>query len=330
MRTLVRVGNSKHPGSKPPQSGGMRIFMKKRYANVGGQAVIEGIMMKSPKKTVLAVRTPDGQIVTEPIKDQSLRKKYKFFNLPLIRGCVAFVESLITGYKTISRSASLAGLEEETKGNKALEGLLMVISSLLGVCLAVGLFIILPVLAVRGLSLLFDPGAFKTLIEGIVKVILFLIYLLLVSKMKDIKRIFEYHGAEHKTIFCFEAGEELTVENVRKQSRLHPRCGTSFLFLVLIIGILVGSFITWSNAGIRILLKLLLMPLTAGISFELIQLAGKYDNPATRIISAPGKALQKITTSEPDDEQIEVAITALKESLTDEDGNLNQEEAYAG
>lgn len=287
-------------------------------------------MMKSPKKTVLAVRTPDGQIVTEPIKDQSLRKKYKFFNLPLIRGCVAFVESLITGYKTISRSASLAGLEEETKGNKALEGLLMVISSLLGVCLAVGLFIILPVLAVRGLSLLFDPGAFKTLIEGIVKVILFLIYLLLVSKMKDIKRIFEYHGAEHKTIFCFEAGEELTVENVRKQSRLHPRCGTSFLFLVLIIGILVGSFITWSNAGIRILLKLLLMPLTAGISFELIQLAGKYDNPATRIISAPGKALQKITTSEPDDEQIEVAITALKESLTDEDGNLNQEEAYAG
>ena len=163
--------------------------MKKKYANVGGQAVIEGIMMKSPKKTVLAVRKPDGEIETEEIRSLSLRQKYKFFDLPIIRGCVAFVESLITGYKTISRSASLAGLEEETNGNKALEGLLMVISAILGVGIAVGLFIILPVLAVKGLSLLFDPGVFKTLIEGIVKVILFLIYLFLISRMKDIKRI---------------------------------------------------------------------------------------------------------------------------------------------
>ena len=257
--------------------------MKKKYANVGGQAVIEGIMMKSPKKTVLAVRKPDGEIETEEIRSLSLRQKYKFFDLPIIRGCVAFVESLITGYKTISRSASLAGLEEETNGNKALEGLLMVISAILGVGIAVGLFIILPVLAVKGLSLLFDPGVFKTLIEGIVKVILFLIYLFLISRMKDIKRIFEYHGAEHKTIFCFEAGEELTVENVRKQSRLHPRCGTSFLFLVILIGILVGSFITWNNAGLRILMKILLMPITAGISFELIRFAGNHDNVFTRI-----------------------------------------------
>lgn len=302
--------------------------MKKKYANVGGQAVIEGIMMKSPKKTVLAVRKPDGEIETEEIRSLSLRQKYKFFDLPIIRGCVAFVESLITGYKTISRSASLAGLEEETKGNKALEGLLMVISAILGVGIAVGLFIILPVLAVKGLSLLFDPGVFKTLIEGVVKVILFLIYLFLISRMKDIKRIFEYHGAEHKTIFCFEAGEELTVENVRKQSRLHPRCGTSFLFLVILIGILVGSFITWNNAGLRILMKILLMPITAGISFELIRFAGNHDNVFTRIISAPGKALQKLTTAEPDESQMEVAIIALKESLTDEDGTENRETAY--
>ncbi len=302
--------------------------MKKKYANVGGQAVIEGIMMKSPKKTVLAVRKPDGEIETEEIRSLSLRQKYKFFDLPIIRGCVAFVESLITGYKTISRSASLAGLEEETNGNKALEGLLMVISAILGVGIAVGLFIILPVLAVKGLSLLFDPGVFKTLIEGIVKVILFLIYLFLISRMKDIKRIFEYHGAEHKTIFCFEAGEELTVENVRKQSRLHPRCGTSFLFLVILIGILVGSFITWNNAGLRILMKILLMPITAGISFELIRFAGNHDNVFTRIISAPGKALQKLTTAEPDESQMEVAIIALKESLTDEDGTENRETAY--
>lgn len=302
--------------------------MKKKYANVGGQAVIEGIMMKSPKKTVLAVRKPDGEIETEEIRSLSLRQKYKFFDLPIIRGCVAFVESLITGYKTISRSASLAGLEEETNGNKALEGLLMVISAILGVGIAVGLFIILPVLAVKGLSLLFDPGVFKTLIEGIVKVILFLIYLFLISRMKDIKRIFEYHGAEHKTIFCFEAGEELTVENVRKQSRLHPRCGTSFLFLVILIGILVGSFITWNNAGLRILMKILLMPITAGISFELIRFAGNHDNVFTRIISAPGKALQKLTTAEPDESQMEVAIIALKESLTDEDGTTNRETAY--
>ena len=277
---------------------------------------------------MLAVRKPDGEIETEEIRSLSLRQKYKFFDLPIIRGCVAFVESLITGYKTISRSASLAGLEEETNGNKALEGLLMVISAILGVGIAVGLFIILPVLAVKGLSLLFDPGVFKTLIEGIVKVILFLIYLFLISRMKDIKRIFEYHGAEHKTIFCFEAGEELTVENVRKQSRLHPRCGTSFLFLVILIGILVGSFITWNNAGLRILMKILLMPITAGISFELIRFAGNHDNVFTRIISAPGKALQKLTTAEPDESQMEVAILALKESLTDEDGTENRETAY--
>lgn len=304
--------------------------MKPKYANVGGQAVIEGIMMKSPKKTVLAVRTPDGNITTEEMKSNSLRQRYRFFNLPLIRGCVAFVESLVNGYKAISRSASLAGLEEETNGNKALEGLLMVISGILGIAIAVGLFIILPVLAVKGLSMLFDPGPFKTLIEGVIKAVLFLLYLILVSKMKDIKRVFEYHGAEHKTIFCLEAGEELTVENVKKQSRLHPRCGTSFLFLVLLIGILVGSFITWSSTGIRILLKILLLPITAGVSFELIRFAGMHDNLATRIISAPGKALQKITTSEPDESQIEVAIAALKESLTDEDGNLNQDAAYAG
>ena len=302
--------------------------MNKKYANVGGQAVMEGIMMRSPKRSVLAVRQPDGNIVTEEMNAQSVREKYKFLNLPIIRGVVAFVESLVIGYKSISRSAVLAGLEEETNNNKFAETALIVVSAVVGMLLAVALFVVVPAYSVSWLSNLVNFGIFKTLVEGIIRVIIFIFYIFLVSKMKDIKRIFEYHGAEHKTIFCFEAGEELNVENVKKQSRLHPRCGTSFLFLVMIVGILFFSFVTWNNIVIRILLKLALMPLVAGVSFELIRLAGIYDNVFTRVISAPGKALQKLTTAEPHDDQIEVAITALKESLEDEDGNLDINTAY--
>lgn len=302
--------------------------MNKKYANVGGQAVMEGIMMKSPKKTVLAVRAPSGDIVTEDVKDFSIRKKCKLFRLPIIRGIFAFIESLVVGYRSLMRSATLAGLEEETKGSKAAQALIMTVSVVLGVLLAVGLFVALPLFCMWLISFAFDFGIFKTLIEGAIRVVIFLLYIVIVSKQKDIKRIFEYHGAEHKTIFCFEAREELTYENVKKQPRLHPRCGTSFIFLVMIISILFFSFVTWDNYFVRFALKLLLMPIVAGVSFELIQLAGKYDNIFTRIISAPGKALQKITTAEPDEQQIEVAIKALEESLRNDGGEIDPTIAY--
>lgn len=303
--------------------------MKKKYANVGGQAVMEGIMMRSPKRSVLAVRAPDNSIVLEDMKYTSLRDKYKFLKLPILRGIVAFIESMVVGYKSLTRSAELSGLEEETNGNKALETFIMVMAFILGLGITILVFVVFPVYLVTGINKIIDFGIFKTLLEGVIRVALFISYILLVSKMKEIKRLFEYHGAEHKTIFCFENGEDLTVENVRKHSRLHPRCGTSFLFLVMIVGILLFSFVTWNDPVARIIIKLALLPVVAGISFEIIQLAGKHDNMLTRIINAPGKALQKITTQEPDDGQIEVAIAALKKSLLDDDGQgLDVEAAY--
>ena len=303
---------------------------KKCYANVGGQAVMEGIMMRSPKKSVLAVRQPDGTIATEDIKAEYAIDNMKFFKLPLIRGCVSFVKSMLIGYKALSRSASLAGLEEETNGNKVVEAIVMTISMVLGIVIAMGLFMVLPTTVVWLLTekLGLELGAFRALIEGVIRIALFILYVALVARMKDIKRLFQYHGAEHKAIFCFEANEELTVENVRKQSRLHPRCGTAFIFLVLIISILFASFITWDSLVIRVALKILLLPVVAGISFECIRYAGRHDNLLIKIISAPGKAMQKLTTAEPDDEMIEVAIVALTESLRGADGEIDKSCAY--
>jgi len=305
---------------------------KSQYANVGGQAVMEGIMMRSPKKTVLAVRTPDKSIVTEEVKFTSVRKKYKFFALPIIRGAVAFVESLVLGFRTLSRSAELSGLEEETEGNKKLENVMLVISFLLGILIAVGVFILLPVGIRMGVSWLINRttncfGYWRALIEGIIRIGIFFLYIFLVSRMKEIHRLFQYHGAEHKTIFCFEAGKELTVENAREQSRLHPRCGTSFLLVTMLIGILVYSFITFDGI-LYVLLKIALLPVIGGISFEIIQLTGRYNNLCTRIVSAPGKFTQLLTTCEPEDDQLEVAIAALKASLSDEGGNIDSEAAY--
>lgn len=192
-----------------------------------------------------------------------------------------------------------------------------VVAMVFGVALALVLFMFLPALAVKGIQLLFDPGIFKSLIEGLIKIIIFVLYLALVSRMKEIKRVFGYHGAEHKSIACYEAGEELTVENVRKHTRFHPRCGTSFILIVLVIGILVFSVVTWSSLWMRVVLKLALLPVVMGVAYEIIKLAGRYDNVVTRIISAPGLWLQRLTTNEPDDSQIEVAITALTAVLPD-------------
>ena len=310
-----------------------------KKTSIGGQAVIEGIMMKGPKKTALAVRIPDGSIDIEYIPEKHLRDKYKFFGLPIIRGTVNFVESMITGYSAMMKSADKSGFtdmeEEKQKDQKkqsALMGVIMTVASVLGVALSVFLFMYLPAFAFDLINRAFGSNlsAFKAVFEGIIKMAIFLIYMLLISRMKDIRRVFSYHGAEHKTIFCYESGEELTVENVRKQSRLHPRCGTSFMLLMLVVGILIGVVLTWCFPSLQlssfrflwVAIKILILPIICGVGYELLKICGRHDNKLTRAISAPGMWMQKITTNEPDDSMIEVAIESLKAVLpenTEED-----------
>lgn len=308
---------------------------KSNYAAVGGQAVMEGIMMKSPLRSVLAVRTPDGEIVTEEMQSKSVREKIKIFRIPVLRGCVAFVESMIVGYKALMRSAELTGLEEETKGNKWVSGLIMALSLILGVGLAVGLFMFLPQFCGKLITAwLPQAQSLRILLEGIVRIILFVLYISATSLMKDMKDIYRYHGAEHKTIFAVEAGKELTVENVRGMSRLHPRCGTSFIFLVLFFSILfftlLHAFVLPENIeGLpRLLIHIACLPVVAGFTFEIQQWTGRHDNWLTRIISAPGKGMQRITTAEPTDAQIEVAIVAVNASLTNEEGVVDYSLAF--
>ncbi len=304
-----------------------------KKTSIGGQAVIEGIMMKGPKKTALAVRTPDGSIDIEYIKEKHLRDRYKFFGLPIIRGTVNFIESMVIGYSAMMKSAEKSGFteieeEEKPKDQKkqsALMGVIMTIASVLGVALSVVLFMYLPAVAFDLINRAFNSNlsAFKAVFEGVIKMAIFILYMLLVSRMKDIRRVFSYHGAEHKTIFCYEAGEELTVENVRKQSRLHPRCGTSFMLLMLVVGILLGIVITWCFPSLQlssfrylwVLIKILILPVICGVGYELLKICGKHDNKLTRAISAPGMWMQKITTNEPDDSMIQVAIESLKAVL---------------
>jgi len=301
-----------------------------RLGSTGGQAVLEGIMMKSPEGCALAVRREDGSIRVDDIEVSSVKDKYKILKLPIIRGIVGFIESMMLSYKTLSISAEVLGfeeIEEETKFEKWMKAkfgkgvldLVMAIAMVLGLVLGFGLFFFVPILITKGLDSVAGGhlGWFKNLIEGLIKIAVFVAYLALVSLMKDIRRTFEYHGAEHKTIFCYESGEELTVENIKKYKRFHPRCGTSFLFVMLILSILVFSLpiFTWENTVLRFVTKLLFMPLVMGLGYEFIRFAGRHDNIITRILSAPGLWMQRITTREPDDSMIEIAVTALKRSL---------------
>ncbi len=306
--------------------------MKKRNCplhktSIGGQAVIEGVMMRGPKKIATAVRKPDGEIEME-VNPIGKARSNKIVKLPIIRGCVNFFDSMITGVKALMYSAKFfeldedgnqieeepgkfeAWLEKKLGSEKALN-IVIYSSVILSLFLSVGLFILLPTVITGFLKGLIANHFLLTLSEGVVRILIFLVYLTLVSQMKDIKRVFMYHGAEHKTIHCYESGEELTVENVRKHTRLHPRCGTSFLLIVMVISIIVFSFISWNNPITRLLLRLALLPVVAGISYEIIKFAGRHDNKFTAIISAPGMWLQYITTNEPDDSQIEVAIASL-------------------
>lgn len=279
-------------------------------------------MMRGPEKMAMAVRRPDGTIYVE---EQPLQK-HAWQKWPVVRGVLAFIDALTTGYKCLMKSADIsmadAG-EPESKFDKWVAekfgdkgtNVVTTLAAVLGGCLAIVLFMVLPTLLVGLLNRFVPLGGFKTLLEGVLKIAILVGYMAAVSKVPDIARMFAYHGAEHKTIFCYEAGEELTVENIRRQSRFHPRCGTSFILIILVVSILIFSLLPWTSTGLRVLLKLLFLPVVVGISYEILKLCGRYSNPLTRAVSAPGLWLQHITTNEPDDSMIECAIAAVQPVL---------------
>lgn len=301
-------------------------------SKIGGQALIEGIMMRGVDTSAMAVRLPSGEIHLETWAANNGKKAPWYKRTPFVRGIFNFVSTLVEGYKCLTKSADLSMTDDdepETKFEKWLDekfgdkivGVVTALSMVIGVALALVLFMYFPSLISKGIGKLVRLNNFaKTLIEGIIKMLIFVAYIGLTGLMKDMKRMYQYHGAEHKTIACYEAGLELNVENVRKQTRFHPRCGTSFIFLILLIGILVFSILRlpWDNVLLRVVCKLALMPVVIGIAYELIKLAGRFDNIFTKIISFPGLKLQKLTTREPDDSMIEVAIAAMKPCIPED------------
>ena len=326
---------------------------QKRITSIGGSALIEGIMMRGPKRTTVACRVDKDTIYTEDISVKPLFTS-GFWKLPLIRGIAGMIDSMRLSYKALGLSADkamAAGLVEEEEPSKfekwlddklgdKLMNVIMVIASVLGVALALGLFVFLPAAlfdwTLGGMFQPTDPetgkviytvaGQFvKSAFCGVLKIALFIGYMLLVSQMNDMKRVFKYHGAEHKTIFCYENDEELTVENVRKQTRFHPRCGTSFLVVTLLVSIVVGLFIPVAPFGVKFLnpvFRLLLLPIMVGLGYEFIKLCGRHDNKLTRILATPGLWAQRITTKEPEDEMIECAIEAMKAVIPDDGSDI--------
>lgn len=303
-----------------------------KKTSIGGQAIIEGVMMRGPHKTAMAVRKSDGEILLE-VNDNGTAAKNKILKLPIIRGCVNFFGSLVIGMKALMFSADQVDLEDEeeteSKFDKWLEDkfgdkikdIVIYAAIAISLVMCIALFIMLPTLVTRGIEWLmaFTPFAdaaktkvFTSVTEGVLKMAIFIGYLALVSQMKDIKRVFEYHGAEHKTIACYEHGEELTVENVKKHLRFHPRCGTSFLLFVMIVSIILFAMLPKTGVILRMAMRLLLLPVVAGISYEIIKWAGRSDNACVACLSKPGLWLQRLTTREPDDSQIEVAIKSMK------------------
>ena len=290
---------------------------------IGGQAVIEGVMMKNMDRYAVSVRKPNGKIETKVEECVSFAEKHPLFQLPVFRGMVNFLESMVIGMKTLNYSASFYEDEEEQTesrsdqllemilGEKA-EKIIMGIVLVFSLAISIGLFMILPYIASEALGKLIRNEYMILFMEGIIRIAIFLGYIVLISRMEDIKRVFMYHGAEHKTINCLEAGVPLTPENVDNFSRLHKRCGTSFIFIVMIISMVFFFFIRVDTIWLRIVLRLLFLPLVAGVSYEFIRLAGSSDHPLVQIFSKPGLALQKLTTKEPDHSMIEVAIASVE------------------
>lgn len=315
-----------------------------RKTSVGGQAVIEGVMMRGSHGMATAVRKPDGEVVVNREDTVSYTKKSNFLGLPIIRGFVSLIEAMIMGISTLNYSASFFEDDEEpTKFDKWLknifkeksDNILMGFSIFISLGIAVLLFFIFPTFVANMFKKIGVYGSIKlNIIEGIIRVIIFLCYIFLIGNMSDINRIFQYHGAEHKTIFCYENEERLTPKNAKKFKRLHPRCGTNFLFLVMIVSIILFSLTGWGNIWQRILYRVLLLPVVSGVTYEIIRWMGRSSSPFSNMIAYPGLMLQKLTTREPDDSQLEVAIIALKyaegiekekeESRYNEDGEIKR------
>ena len=294
---------------------------EKFRTSVGGQALMEGIMMRGPKKICCAVRRPDGTI---DLSESEVRTHW-YNKIPLVRGVCNMADNLYSGYKYLMHSADISMTEEEQEESEskldkwldehaspAVQNALMTVSACLGVILAIFLFTFLPTFLTGLLGNVVELGRWpRVILESVLKMAIFLGYMFLCSRLKEIHRMFEYHGAEHKTIACYEAGEELTVENVRRHSRFHPRCGTSFLFLVILIGIVLYAVLPWESTALRVVYKLLLLPVLVGVSYEVIKWAGRSNSWLARAVSRPGLWLQRLTTFEPDDSMIEVAVAAI-------------------
>lgn len=289
----------------------------KSKVNIGGQAVIEGVMMRGPVHIATAVREPSGSINVKKEKLSSITERYPILKKPMLRGVVALAESLIHGLKALSFSAQAAGDEGEELTDKELA-----MTMAFSLCLAIVLFVIIPTFAAKYIHSAITDSRLLNLAEGGLRMGIFFAYIYGISRMKDIQRVFEYHGAEHKTIHAYEAGVPLTVENVRGFSTLHPRCGTAFLLIVMVVSIIMFAFLGWPDLWLRIVSRIVLMPLVAGISYEIIRFAGRSDNALVQWVMMPGLWLQKLTTREPSDDQIEVAIRALEEVRPEQPATL--------
>lgn len=311
--------------------------MKK--CSVGGQAVLEGVMMKGPKRIAIAVRKADGTIELHREEAPSITEKYKILKLPVLRGIVMFVETMVLGIRTLTTSAEMYGGDLEDaddykpskvekylaeKTGKKPEDIMILVAVVLAIGFAILLFVILPSFLTNLVKGFVKNSILMNLIEGFIRLGIFLLYITAITRLKDIARVFRYHGAEHKTVHCYEHEKELTVENVRSFSTLHPRCGTNFLFLVILISIFVFSFLGWDRSWwMRIVSRMLLLPIVAGISYEVVRWAGRSESLWVTIVSWPGLMLQKLTTAEPDDSMIEVAIMAFNSALYEEEVSVD-------
>lgn len=303
----------------------MKDTERTNLIGIGGQAVIEGVFMKGPNNTAVALRKADGGISVRSERLKGTDKKYPILKLPFLRGMFILIDTMVLGVRALTFSADQMELDEDDDGEpsrfeKFFEKLLgdkgeqiaVYLSVALSLVLAVGLFMVLPTYLIRFLKPVAGGAVYMNIAEGLLRIGIFLGYVFLISRLKDIQRVFEYHGAEHKTIHCYERGDELTPENAAKYSRLHPRCGTSFLLIVMVVSIILFSFVGWPSIPVRVMSRILLMPLIGGISYEIIKWAGKKEGIISGIIRAPGLFLQRLTTREPDSGQLEVAIASLR------------------
>ncbi|MBQ4212277.1 MAG: DUF1385 domain-containing protein [Selenomonas sp.] len=287
--------------------------MSEKKLSIGGQAVIEGVMMRGPEKVATAVRTPDKKIELDIRPVNSISDRFPILKKPMLRGCVSLGESLVMGLRSLSYSAQMAGEEDEQLTDKELAGTIV-----FAFVMAAVLFVAIPTGAAKLFHFITEDPVFLNLMEGALRLLIFVGYIGAISLMKDIQRVFQYHGAEHKTIACFEAGEALTVENVKKHTRLHKRCGTSFLLIVMLVSIFVFAFLGWPDLWLRILSRVVLLPVVAGISYEIIKFSASSDNCVLGWAIKPGLWLQYMTTREPDDDMIEVAIESVKAVLPED------------